>query len=198
MRRIVVFCEDIGHEKVITGLLRKIVPNKLSTIETLSSRHGKGRALSELERYLVQIKNRHLSMPDAIVAAIDANCEGYNVKKNEIDGKVPKELSDIMPVIHAVPDPHVERWMLLDAYAFKIVFGKGCSAPKQKCEKDYYKKILNKAITDAGGYITLGWIEHAEEIIKNLDIEMICQQDDSVKRFIEEVRVLLKKWGDLA
>ena len=36
------------------------------------------------------------------------------------------------PVVLAVPDPHVERWLLLDGAAFKAAVGHGCDAPDQK------------------------------------------------------------------
>ena len=45
-----------------------------------------------------------------------------------------------MPVILAPPDPHVERWLLLDGAAYKAVFGKGCDTPDLKCDRNHYKQ----------------------------------------------------------
>ena len=49
-------------------------------------------------------------------------------------------------VIYAIPDPHIERWLLLDSAAFKKVLDKGCSAPTQKCERGLYKRLLLQAV----------------------------------------------------
>jgi hypothetical protein len=190
MHEIAIFCEDSGHEKVITGLMRKILPQPDYTLRVLSTRHGKGRALSELRAYLVQIKRGLIPVPDAVVAAIDANCKGYNEKRKEIDSMKPGGFPNHIPFIYAIPDPHIERWILHDSSAFKAVFGKGCDAPDQKCEKDRYKDILNHAIFAAGGEITISWTEHAEALLEYMDFEALCRVDDSVKKFIDECRLV--------
>lgn len=194
MRSIVLFCEDVGHEKVIKALIEKMLVKESAQVKTLSARHGKGRALAELEKYLKQIERGQTDTPDAIVAAIDANCKGYQEKRNEIDLKIPKSLSSL-PILHAIPSPHIERWLLLDSQAFKLVFGKGCNAPDQKCEKDRYKSILRDAITSVGATTLLGGIEYAEEIIGHMEIAKMKIQDDSLKKFIEEIENLLLSWN---
>ena len=56
-----------------------------------------------------------------IVVATDANCIGLQQRAKEIEAS-----AAISPVVLAIPDPHIERWLLLDGAAFKSVFGKGC------------------------------------------------------------------------
>lgn len=192
MPRIAIFCEDSGHEKVVSGLLVKLLRGSGYKIDVLSARHGEARALSELKAYLNQVRKGTVPAPDAIVAAIDANCKGIAGKKKEIDERVPVDFSSVIPIIHAIPDPHVERWLLVDSAAFKAVFGKGCNAPDQKCEKDRYKSLLNNAIIEAGGEITIGWIEHADAIIEHIDVDTLCRLDESVKKFADEVNDAMK------
>jgi hypothetical protein len=196
MRKIALFCEDTGHEAVINALIHKLIPIPDGAVQVipLSTRNGKGKALSQLADYLNQVKENIIERPDAIVAAIDANCKGYNDKKREIDDKIPDGFGDITQIIHAIPDPHVERWLLIDSQAFKHVFGKGCSAPDQKCEKDRYKKLLSDAVKQAGGTPLLGGIEYAEDIVDNMDIHNIKRLDESLKKFIEELEDVLKRW----
>lgn len=189
MREIAIFCEDSGHEKVITGLIRKILPHPDYSLRVLSARHGKGRALTELRAYLTQIKKGIIAAPDAIVAAIDANCKGYNGKRREIDNVKPQDFPLHIPFIYAIPDPHIERWILIDSAAFKAAFGKGCDAPDQKCEKDRYKDILNRAIIAAGGEITINWTEHAETILGYMDVSALCRADESIRKFVDECRL---------
>lgn len=195
-KRIEVFCEDSGHERVIKPLLLRLFPDHTVDVRIKSAINGKGRALKEFRNYLDDIQQLAQQLPDAIVVAIDANCKGYNKKKKEIDAQVPKNSSFKVPIIHAIPDPHIERWMLIDSKAFRGVFGKGCSAPDRKCEKDKYKKALHDDIRNAGGVITLGWIEYAKDIITRIDIQHVEQQDNSLKKFFEEVRGLQKQWEE--
>jgi hypothetical protein len=129
--------------------------------------------------------------PDILVVAIDANCKGYHEKRREIDAKLPTGFPDHIPLIHAIPDPHIERWMLIDAAAFKAVFGKGCKPPDKKCEKDRYKKLLNDAILAADGEITISWVEHAEALLERIDIETLSRNDESARRFTEELKAAL-------
>lgn len=194
MRKIVLFCEDSGHERFIKALIYRMLPANSATVKTLSARRGRGKTLSELERYLKQEEHRRLHQPDAIVAAIDANCKGYNEKKREIDEKIPLLIKSSIPVIHAIPDPHIERWMLIDSHAFKKVFGAGCSAPTNKCEKGLYKKILADSITQAGGNTLLGGMEYSQDIVENMDINRIQNLDESLKKFAEELLKLRNRW----
>ena len=75
------------------------------------------------------------------------------------------------PLILAIPDPHVERWLLLDGAAFKSVFGRGCDAPDRKCDRGRYKRRLAESIVAAGVTPILGGIEFAEDIVQCMDIE---------------------------
>jgi hypothetical protein len=193
MRKLVVFCEDSGHEAIVKAILERLVDKDAVRITVLSARHGKGRALTELKKYLCDIKKNLVEKPDAVVTAIDANCKGYNEKRKEIESKIPENLNHI-EFIYAIPDPHVERWLLVDSHAFKNVFGKGCKAPNQKCEKDHYKKLLRNAIRQAGGTVILGGIEHTEELVKHFDFERIKGLDNSLGKFIDEIMDILKIW----
>ena len=36
-------------------------------------------------------------------------------------------------IVKAIPEPHIERWLLLDGAASRAAVGKGCQAPDLKC-----------------------------------------------------------------
>ncbi len=59
-----------------------------------------------------------------IVGATDANCHGFRERVRRIDPENPPA-----PVVLAVPDPHVERWLLLDGAAFKAVSARDARLP---------------------------------------------------------------------
>ena len=97
-------------------------------------------------------------------------------------------------MILAIPDPHIERWLLLDGAAFKTVFGKGCDAPDQKCDRNRYKQRLIEAIHATGTIPILGGIEYAEDIIQQININRVTQVDRSFRRFVEELRDTFQSW----
>ena len=83
----------------------------------------------ELNAYLRHLRQHREPLPDLIVAATDANCKGMNARTSEVTGPH----TPTPPIVLAVPDPHIERWLLLDSAAFKAAFDRGCRAPDQKC-----------------------------------------------------------------
>jgi len=130
-------------------------------------------------------------LPDLIIVAIDANCQTYLKTRLEIE-KVNQRYKHL--TIHAIPDPHIERWLLLDSLAFKIVLGQGCRAPDQKCEKDRYKKLLYEAVKATGITPLLGGIEFAGDIINNMNLQRAMNADASFRKFIDDLNRKLLEW----
>ncbi|WP_343424444.1 hypothetical protein [Candidatus Amarolinea dominans] len=97
-------------------------------------------------------------------------------------------------VICAVPDPHVERWLLVDSAAFKAVLGRGCAAPDQKCERARYKRLLIEAIRQAGITPNLGGIEFAADIVAAMDLGQASRLDPSLQRFLDEMNGVFREW----
>ncbi len=185
MPDIAIFCEDTGHEMVVKPLVERIVRNSEFTIHVLSSHGGSGRALNKFEKYLRDVERGNtLFSADIIVVAIDANCKKYSGKRKIIDEIVPEKFRD--RVVHCIPDPHVERWMLIDSSAFKKALGQGCNAPDLKCEKGRYKQLLKEAVIVTGNTINLGGFEHAEEIIHNMS-EKAMRSDASLRKFMNDL-----------
>lgn len=144
----------------------------------------------ELNDYLRALRQQREPLPDLIVAATDANCKGLNARTREIADPDPRT----PPVVLAIPDPHIERWLLLDGAAFKAVFDQGCRAPDRKCDRDRYKRLLVEAIRATGLEPSLGGIEYAEDIMRHLDIDRAARADVSFRRFIDNLRTELQRW----
>ncbi|MBI5141727.1 MAG: DUF4276 family protein [Nitrospirae bacterium] len=193
MRNIVLFVEDYGHESVIRTLIQRFSQEKTLQVSIVSRsvRGGHGKAVSELKTYLRSLEQGKGDVPDLLVVAIDANCRGYTERKREVD-EVNDQFQGI--TICAIPDPHIERWLLLDSSAFKAVLGKGCAAPNQKCSKDRYKQLLIESIRNAGVSPLLGGIEHAEDIVNALDLTKMEQADASLGRFLKELKSKFNEW----
>ena len=191
MREIALFVEDNAHQQVIGALVQRIaeesdVPIQLDWRNAVG---GHGKVIAELNDYMRDLKRQGGPWPDLIVVATDANCKGLNERMREIGGR-----DEPAPMILAIPDPHIERWLLLDGAAFKAVFGKGCDAPDQKCDRDRYKQQLIKAIHATGTIPILGGIEYAEDIVQQININRVAQVDRSFRRFVEELRDIFQSW----
>ena len=191
MREIALFVEDYAHRQVIGALVQRIAEESDVSIQ-LDWRNvvgGHGKVIAELKDYMRDLRRQGGPWPDLIVVATDANCKGINERTREIGGR-----DEPAPMILAIPDPHIERWLLLDGAAFKTVFGKGCAAPDQKCDRDRYKQRLIEAIHATGTTPILGGIEYAEDIVEQININRAERVDRSFRRFVAELRNTFQGW----
>lgn len=195
MRKIHLFCEDAGHEFFLKALLHRFghehgVPIQ---IKVLQARGGHGRMSTELKTYVddLQTGRTGLSLPDLIVVGHDANCRGFTTIRDEVL-RVTEPYQSF--VVCAIPDPHIERWLLVDSAAFKEVLGQGCTAPGQKCEKDRYKHLLIEAVLEAGETPILGGLEYADDIVNAMDLDRMLIADDSLGRLLQDLRRTFKSW----
>lgn len=195
MHRINLFVEDFGHEKFITAMANRLASEYkiLVAVTARSATGGRGHLLKELEQYIRWLQRGREALPDLLIVATDSNCKKYLQRKQEVEAKVPDELKSL--IVYAIPDPHLERWLLLDSSAFKAVLGKGCAAPPAKCERALYKRLLLEAIRNAGLTPLVGGIEHAEDIVKNMDFQRIGQTDNSFGKLLKELQTQFKAWS---
>ena len=191
MREIALFGEDDAHEQVIDALVRRIAEeyNIPIHLDWRNAVGGHGKVTTELDDYLRDLNRQRSPRPDLIVVVTDANCKGLNERTREI---VRRDAP--APMILAIPDPHIERWLLLDGAAFRAVLGKGCDAPDQKCARDRYKQRLIEAIYAAGITPSLGGIEYAEDIIQKMNINRAARADRSFNRFVSDLRNTFQGW----
>ena len=192
MREVALFGEDWAHRLVVGALLRRLAEEHRveASLVWRQASGGHGRMKHELNDYLRALRQQREPLPDLIVAATDANCKGLNARTREIADPDPRT----PPVVLAIPDPHIERWLLLDGAAFKAVFDQGCQAPDRKCDRDRYKRRLVEAIQAAGVEPSLGGIEYAEDIMRHLDIDRAARADASFRHFIDDLRAELQRW----
>lgn len=191
MRNLALFVEDYAHEKIISALVSKIAAEFSFNVkfDWRNTVGGHGKVIAELKVYIRDLERQGTPWPDLIVVATDANCKGLNERSRELS--VPNAPA---PLLLAVPDPHVERWLLLDGAAFKAVFGRGCQAPDRKCARNLYKRKLIEEIHAAGSIPLIGGIEYAEDIVQHMDIDRAAQADASLQRFVEELRTIFRRW----
>lgn len=196
MREIALFGEDSGHEFALTALINRYAEEYGVAIrlKIISSRGGITKVHFEFGQYLNDIEKGGISRPDLIVVATDSNCWGYADRRHQIEKATQRHPSLSAIVVYAIPDPHIERWLLADPDAFREVVGKGCMLPKLKCSKDEYKDLLYKSVRDAGVKPVLGGLEYAEDIIKRANLFKVEQSEPSFERTTKQLKAFFKQW----
>lgn len=193
MRDIALFVEDHAHKEFLAALLHRLAAEAGVKVrmDWRNARRGHGAVVSELRQFLRDLQLGCANLPDLVIVATDANCKGLTERLRQIT-EVTAKIA--IPAICAVPDPHIERWLLIDSAAFKTVFGRGCAAPDMKCERARYKKLLVDAILESGISPSLGGIEFADEIVQAIDLARASKADTSLGRFLEEIRSTFRGW----
>ena len=193
MYNISLFVEDQAHEIFIVTLGQRLAAEYQIKINLTfyNLRGGHGKVMRTLKKYQRDLQSNQENLPDLIIVGIDSNCTGFLEREKEIN-QITFDLGDL--VISMVPEPHIERWLLLDSEAFKTVFGKGCPTPDQKCEQDRYKRLLLNAIYEAGIDPSSAAVEYIEDLIKAVDLQRVAQIDKSIERFLSALHRRFRTW----
>jgi hypothetical protein len=196
MPEITLFCEDSFHEKFIGAMLRRF-GNEYGvgvTSKFLSAQGGLPRMHWEFKRFLHDLSRQRQQLPDSIIVVVDANCQGYNGRKDVMQGVLAFYPQFQQLVSYAIPDPHIERWMLADSKAFQSVFDRGCTLPGVKCAKDEYKKLLRREIRESGIEAPLGGEEYAEDIVMAMNLGQVEGREPSLGLFLKTLKGQFNAW----
>ncbi|SRR6266404_23471 len=190
------FLEDIGQEAIIPPIFRRVAVEEGRGPEELECRvlHSRGGgSLSAYTKFLKDArKSRHVSA-NLLVVGSDGNCKGFTTRRDQILQKAVG--SPFTEVIAAVPDPHVERWYLLDIPALETAADVHIALPPvpQKCEKNFYKHLLRHAFDGTEVTPPLGGIEYGERIALEMNLYDAGKQDHGLGDFVEKSRAWLRR-----
>jgi len=192
---LLLFCEDSFHEAFVRPLVRRVAQEAEISVQckVRTARGGLARMAGELEQFLRDVEMMRETLPDALIIVADGNCKKPAGRRKEFsDLEIVSRLGD--QVVYAIPDPHIERWMLVDPQAFKSVFGKGCDPlPAIKCLRGEYKKILREQFRNADFMPALGGREYAAEIVEAMDLDRSSRKDDSFSNCVKVFRSLMNR-----
>lgn len=197
--RVVIFLEDSAQEAIIPPLFKRLAgeegfaQNQLD-IDILASRGGV--SLKAFGQFLKDARRKRSPLQaDLLIVGSDANCKGFAERRDAILKAAAK--SSYREIVTAIPDPHVERWYLLDAKAFTFAVGNQMvvAPPDYKCEKNHYKTLLRKAFVDNDISPPLGDIEYGPAIAEKMDLYAAAKQDHGFADFIEQSRSWLKRFS---
>lgn len=198
---ILYFLEDLAQEQFIVALVERIasdlsVPARALSHHVRSARGGSLRVIGEFGEFVRDRRKAGIAGAEMIVVAVDGDCKG----SLEMAKQLMKKVKDTDPfrdtLAFAIPDPHVERWYLLDQEALKKGSGlqRGIEPPPYKSKKDYYKTILRNALDGQGILSSLGGSEFGVEIAHNIShLYELGKQDPSFAKFVEDVKRILQR-----
>jgi len=201
--RILYFLEDRAQEGFIKALLNRIaqdVPIPINTLKhDVRAARGGSTVIPEFRRFMKDTMQTSSSDADLLIVAIDGNCKGYRDRIRQLEGYISENHPLRDKVVYAVPDPHIERWYMMDQRAFKNGVGidKAPSMPPYKCKKDYYKNLLRQVLAESNVSSLLGGAEYAENIVNNIvSLDSLSDQNDDFQNFIEALRHFFRyKWS---
>lgn len=196
MPEITLFCEDSFHEKFVGAILRRFGDDYGVGVTSrfLSSQGGLPRMHYEFKCFLRDLSRQQQQLPGSIIVVVDANCQGHKGRKEVMDSVLAPYPQFERLVSYAIPDPHIERWMLVDPIAFRTVFGRGCTLPAIKCAKNEYKNLLRKEIRESGIEAPLGGEEYAEDIVMAMNLGQAEVHEPSLGLFLKSLKAQFNAW----
>jgi hypothetical protein len=197
--RILYFLEDRAQEGFFKAIVERIAQEEsISTrilIHDIRSARGGSRIVREFKTFIKDTEQAGAANIDFLVVAIDGNCKGHRNRVDELERSIKSNHPLKQKVVYAVPDPHIERWYLMDQRALKEGVGldRAPNMPSYKCERAYYKQVLNQTLKESNVSSLLGGAEYAERIVhKIVDVESLYNQNAGFKAFVEDLRRMLR------
>lgn len=192
--RVDLFVEDIAHEKLLAGLVRRAAREEgtIARCQIRSARGGHAKALGEFRLHQRLLAEGTISgVPDLLVVAIDSNCSTFTATRSEIEKATRDEFKHL--TVAACPDPHIERWYMADPNSFNEIVGHRPALGQSKCERGYYKHILHTAVQAGGHPAMLGGIEFAQDLVEVMDLYRAGRGNPSLKAFLDDLRPALRR-----
>lgn len=199
MARILYFLEDRLQEGFIKALVNRIAQDMSvpvgSLIHDVRSARGGSTVIPEFKRFMKDTAQTNPDEADLLVIAIDGNCRGRTARIRQLEKYISRNHPLRGKVVYAVPNPHIERWYMMDQRAFKNGVGidKAPAMPAYKCRKDYYKSLLHQALAEANVGSMLGGVEYADNIVNNItSLDSLGSQNAGFKTFIDDLRAFFR------
>lgn len=186
------FVEDNAQLQFLRAAVERIAHEESCEVkfQERSIKGGHPRLKQELSRYQFAIDKGVVALPDLAVIGWDANCKGSKAR-HEVEAALREPLKTRSVI--ACPEPHIERWYMIDDHAFGKVVGSPPGMATTKCQRDYYKRLLLDAARNAGQVVTLEGAEFAADIVSSIDWFRAGKVDGAFRRFVAETRSALRR-----
>lgn len=190
-----VFVEDFAHEKFLLAMLSRVAREAGCTVRhhVRSGRGGHARAVEAMFQAQRVLLEGGIQGPlaDLFLVGIDGNCSTSHEMRREILARCMPEFADRL--VMACPDPHIEKWFMADPETFHRVVDAKPRVGKDKCQRDYYKRLLASTVANAGQPAPLGGIELAEDLVQAMDLFRAGKADPALGKFVDDLRAAIKR-----
>jgi hypothetical protein len=191
--KVYLIVEDTAQESVARALFRRLSCEEGVRISISKSiKGGYGGVVAEIKGFQRALHKGVIpaGSPDLLLVLGDSNCDNFQDRKREIISIIDDNIFPYRVV--GCPDPHIEKWLLIDQHALSMVFGVSTNISLDKCKRDYYKNELKRIIRLAGWPMTQEGIEYSQDIIEKIDFIRAEKNDRSFKVFLDDVRSIIK------
>ncbi len=193
--RVDFFVEDRAHEELLVALTKRVAKDEGVVIDChiQTARGGHPRVMKAFRNYQT-LRERGIggpNNPDLLIVAIDGNCSKFDETRKSIREAASSSYSHRL--ITACPDPHIERWYLLDPQSFGTIVGGQPQVRSRKCDRSYYKQVLATAVAEAGYVLPLGGIELGRALAAKMDLYRAGKNDVSFRAFVADLRSGLRQ-----
>lgn len=192
--RVGYFLEDRGHESFVRALVARTAREKgfpqEGWVDDVRASTG-GKSIQAYREFLKGLRGGVQHLPfDVLIIASYGNCHGYLERKNQLVGYAQRmKLTELDRIVFAIPDPHIERWYMADPKAFNRVFGGGNvpALPAYKCQKSFYKKVMQDAIASSEVTPQFRGYEYGPRIVDEMNLYVTGKEDPSLKHFLDDL-----------
>jgi hypothetical protein len=186
---IALFVEDDAQRSLVSGLVeRKAEMEHVEvSIHQRSVEGGAGRALKRLKTFAADLR-AGLTFADILVICIDADNFGTRQRRRDIKAALGGYNG---LVVMAVPDPHIEKWYLLDPRAVSRSLRRDYPASPPPKGSRSYKRALLDAFLLADVRPPSGGSEFGEDIAAVMDLSL-ARSDQDFARFMDDLRTTMR------
>lgn len=193
----VFFLEDSAQEALIPNLVRRLIADEGKNpqdyeLKVLSARGGG--SIRAYKEFIKSVKKHKAPAADVLIVGSDGNCNGFAKRRSQLNDAA-KDVP-YSAIVTAIPDPHIERWYLLDNQALAHAAGVPVQAtpPATKCDKGHYKKLLKDIFAQHNLIPPLGGVEYGPSIAATMDLYAAGVADHAFRDFTDQVRNWLKQY----
>jgi hypothetical protein len=200
-RRVAFFLEDAAQEAIIPEIFLRVTEKEgFSPLQfdcrILNAKGGS--SIPSFRGFLNDAAKQSNLKADLLIVGSDANCKGFAERRETIfavAAKSPHFSQIFHEIVTAIPDPHIERWYLLDLRAITKASGVSLnvSTPAYKCDKNHYKTLLRHAFRGTDVTPPLGGIEYGPIIAKSMNLYNAAKADPGLADYVDSTRAWLKR-----
>lgn len=150
---------------------------------------GAGSAIAALRQYVVDLQRGRTDYADILVVAIDANSVGVAGRRKQIQ-RVTGNYAGT--VVMAIPDPHVEAWLLADPRALPLALGEAREIDVPATATNW-KAELSKACSTLGTTAVAGGIEYANAIAGHMRVTVAGQNQPTIATFTSDLQAAIRR-----